>query len=280
MAQHTQTKGTVHAANPKIGDRRSGSGKSGSESIVSGNSGSEGSSPGSSGNAAGDKQGAGPGSGRTRLVEKLIGAGQRDYARLDLADMAQVTRTPLADIREHYQSTDEWIDDFYCMLVDEYRIMTEAIPGFEQYTVGEKLLNFFLTSMDMMHDHEPLVRSTYHPFILDRFTSTRFEHSVAGLFRGFTEQDGRIGLSHQLLLVSPVYIWWSREYLHMTGYWLSDPDSGPRVMALAEKTTSLLNEILYNGVIDNTLDLGKYLIQNGFISARTPVSILRRFIRF
>ena len=218
--------------------------------------------------------------GRIRLVEKLIETGQRDYTRLDLADLAQITRTPLDDIRRHYRSTDEWIDDFYCMLVDEYRIMTGAIPDFEQYTVGDKLLNFFLTTMDMMHDHEPLVRSTYHPFILDRFTSTRFEHSVAELFRGFTEQDGRIGLSHQLLLVSPVYTLWSREYLHMAGSWLSDPGAGPRVTALAEKTTSLLNEILYNGVIDNTLDLGKYLLQNGFISARTPVSVLRRFLRF
>ena len=214
------------------------------------------------------------------LAEKLFRVGQRDYTRLDLADLAQITRTPLDEIRSHFRSTDEWIDACYCHMVDQYRLMTGAIPDFEEYTAGEKLLNFFLTSMDMMRDQEPFVRSTYHPFILDRFTSTRFEHSVARLFRQFTESDNRIALSHQLLLVSPVYTWWSREYLHMTGYWLTHPDSEPEVMALAEKTVNLLNEILYNGVIDNTLDLGKYLVQNGFVSVWTPVSVLRRFLRF
>ena len=216
----------------------------------------------------------------TRLAEKLFRVGQRDYARLDLADLSQITRTPLDEIRTHFQSTDEWIDACYCHMVDEYRIMTGVIPDFEDYTAGEKLLNFFLTSMDMMRDREPFVRSTYHPFILDRFTSTRFEHSVARMFRQFTESDSRIALSQQLLLVSPVYTWWSREYLHMTGYWLTHPDSEPEVMALAEKTVSLLNEMLYNGVLDNTLDLGKYLIQNGFVSVWTPVSVFRKFLRF
>jgi len=215
-----------------------------------------------------------------RLAEKLFRVGQRDYTRLDLTDLSQITRTPLNEIRSHFQSTDEWIDACYCHMVDQYRIMTDAIPDFEDYTVGEKLLNFFLTSMDMMRDQEPFVRSTYHPFILDRFTSTRFEHSVARLFRQFTESDNRIAFSHQLLLVSPVYTWWSREYLHMIGYWLTHPDSEPEVMALAEKTVSLLNEMLYNGVIDNTLDLGKYLVQNGFVSIWTPVSVFRKFLRF
>ncbi len=217
---------------------------------------------------------------RIQLIDKLIHAGQRDYRNLSLPDMAQITQTPLDDIRTHFRSTDEWIDAFYCQLVDQYRIMVEAVPDFGNYTVGEKLLNFCLTSMDMMRDHEHLVRSTYHPFILDRFTSTRFEQSVAELFRGFTEQDGRIAMTNQLLLVSPVYTFWSREYLHMTGYWLSHPGSEQQVLALAEKTTSLLNEILYNGVFDKTFDLGKYLIEAGLISPWTPVSVIRRFLRF
>ncbi|MFO8030346.1 MAG: hypothetical protein R6U28_10820 [Cyclonatronaceae bacterium] len=218
--------------------------------------------------------------GRTHLVGKLIEAGQRDYTQLDLSDMAQITRTPLDEISSHFRDVDEWIDAFYCMLVEQYRDMTLAIPDFEQYTVGEKLLNFSLSSMDMMGDHEHLVRSTFHPFILDRFTSTRFEHSVAALFREFTDQDERIAMSNQLFLVSPVYTWWSREYLHLIGYWLEKPGSEPELMALAEKTTTLLNEILYNGVFDKTLDLGKYLVENGFVTPRAPLSILRRLLRF
>ncbi len=219
-------------------------------------------------------------SGQIQLVEALASAGQRDFTRLDLPDLAQITQTPLDLIRSHFSSTDEWVDAYYCHLTDRYRAMVSAIPDFSEYTAGEKLLNFFLTSMDMMGEHEPFVRSTFHPFILDRYTSTRFEKSVAELFRDFTEQDSRVAFSQQLILFSPVYTWWSREYLHMAGYRLSNPDSGGEVMALAEKTTGLLNEFLYNGVLDSTMDLGKYLIQNGFVSVRTPVTLLRKFLRF
>ena len=214
------------------------------------------------------------------LIEKLIQSGQRNYGKVDLADMAQITQTPLADIKRHFRSTDEWIDAFYCQIVAEYRIMMEAIPDFQQYTMGEKLANFCFTSMDVMRDHEQLVHCTYHPFILNRFTSTHFERSVEELFREFTVDDNRIALSNQLLLISPVFTYWSREYLYMIGYWLSHPDSDEEIMVLVEKMTSLLNEILYNGVLDKTLDLGKFLIENGFVSPWTPVSILRRFMRF
>jgi hypothetical protein len=218
--------------------------------------------------------------GPAHLVDVLAGAGQRDFTRLDLSDLAQITRTPLEHIRSQFASTDAWVDAYYCHLTDRYRAMVGAIPDFGDYTVGEKLLNFFLTSLDMMREHEPFVRSTYHHFILDRFTSTRFEQSVAKLFREFTEQDSRVAFSQQILLFSPVYTWWSREYLHLTGFRLSQPDSGEKVMALAEKTTGLLNEFLYNGVVDSTVDLGKYLIQSGFVTAWTPVTVLRKFLRF
>ncbi len=221
-----------------------------------------------------------PGDQKTYLIDALRQAGQRDYRKLTLSDLAQITQTPLDEITPYFQSTDDWIDAYYCELVEQYQVMVQTVPDFENYTVGEKLLNFCLTSMDMMRDHEQLVRSTYHPFILDRFTSTRFEQMVADLFRGFTEQDCRVAMTNQLLLVSPVYTWWSREYLHMTGYWLSHPGSDHQVMALTEKTTSLMNEILYNGVFDKTLDLGKYLFEAGLVSPWTPVSVIRKFLRF
>lgn len=214
------------------------------------------------------------------LVEILAGAGQRDYTRLDLSELARITRTPLTRIRSRFSDTDEWVDAYYVHLTERYRAMVGTIPDYHDYPVGEKLLNFFLTSLDMMHEHEPFVRTTYHPFIIDRFTSTRFEQSVARLFQEFTEQDGRVALAQQMVLLPPVYTWWSREYLHLTSYRLSHPESGEKVLALAEKTTGLLNDFLYNGVFDSSLDLGKYLIQNGFVSIRTPVNMLRKFLRF
>ena len=216
---------------------------------------------------------------RLELTDKLIMAGPRDYTRIDLADMAQITQTPLETIERNFRDVDEWIDVFYCRIVDEYRLMAAQIPDLDNYTVGEKLSNFCLASMDMMRDHENLIRSTYHPFILDRFTTTKFEKAVEQLFREFTEKDGRVALSNQLLMVSPVYMFWSREYLHMIGYWLENPSSEEKVMALTEKTTALLNEILYNGVFDKAADLGRYIIGNGIFAPFTPAKLAKRILR-
>ncbi len=216
---------------------------------------------------------------RLELTDKLILAGPRDYTRLDLDELARITETPPDKVHRNFDDVDEWIDAFYCRIVDEYRLMAAQIPDLHEYTVGEKLSNFCLASMDMMRDHENLIRSTYHPFILERFTATRFEKEVELLFREFTEKDGRVALSNQLLLTGPVYMFWSREYLHMIGYWLENPGSEDQVMALMEKTTSLLNEILYNGVVDKAADLGKYIINNGLFSAFTPAKLARRIFR-
>lgn len=217
---------------------------------------------------------------RIDLLEKLLAAGRRDYKKLDLADMAKITRTPKHHIENHFRNTDEWIDGFYCHLVDQYHEMIRNVPDFEKYTAGEKMANFCLTSMDMMREHEELVFCTYHPFILNRFTSTRYEHSVYELFKNFTTADNRIATSNQLLLFSPVYTCWTREYLHMIGYWIEHPDSENQMMALIEKTTDLLDDILYYGALDKAADLTKYLYNNGFLSVTTPFSLVRRFLRF
>lgn len=214
------------------------------------------------------------------LIEKLAGAGCQDYESLDLSDMARITNMPESCIKNHFQNIDEWIDAFYCFLIEQYHVMLIDVPDYDGYTVGEKLLNFGLSSMDLMREHNALVNSTFHPFIFNRFTSTRFEKLVEEMFRKFTEQDGRVALSNQLVLISPVYTFWSREYLNMIHYWVQHPGSDQKVMGLMEKSTTLLNEILYNGVFDKACDLGKYVINNEFLSLLTPLSIARRFLRF
>lgn len=214
------------------------------------------------------------------LIEKLAAAGQQDYESLGLSDLARITNMPESCIKNHFQNVDEWIDAFYCFLVEQYRAMLMDVPDYDQYTVGEKLLNFGLSSMDLMRENYELVGSTFYPFIFNRFTSTRFEKLVEEMFREFTEQDGRVALSNQLVLISPVYTIWSREYLNMINYWVQHPGSEQKVMGLMEKSATLLNEILYNGVFDKAFDLGKYVINNEFLSLLTPLSVARRIFRF
>lgn len=184
-------------------------------------------------------------------------------------------------VRNQFEYTDEWIDEFYCSLVDHYREMVSDIPDYASYTAGEKLANFFLTSMDLLRENMELVRSTYHPNILDRLTRTRFEQKVEVLFQEIISDDNRIASSSRLLLIGPFYTLLSREYLILTGRWLDQPELENTLLALIEKSSTLLNEFLYSGVVDKAWDLGSFVMQHGLLAmSLSPVSIARRFLRF
>ncbi|MDG5768269.1 hypothetical protein QA596_12465 [Balneolales bacterium ANBcel1] len=214
------------------------------------------------------------------LCEQLLNSNAANYTSVGVSDLAGFAGVPLDKANTHFRSANDWIDSCYCLLAERYRQMTNRVPGYEEYSTGEKLVNFTLTSMDMMRDYQHFVDGTFHHFILNRFTASAFEKDVQRLFEDFVKQDGRVAYAQQILLISPFYTLAAREYLHLLGYWISHPNSEEEIMALCEKSARLLNELLYNGILDNAADLGRFLYQNNFLSVTTPFVIVRRLLRW
>lgn len=183
-------------------------------------------------------------------------------------------------VRGHFADMDAWIAAAWCRVPERYIHMMQQVPDISEYTAGERLGNFVYASMDIMREELSFYRETFNKAIYDRYTSSDFELQVKQLFDEVVSNDPAIASSSRLVLFPAVFGFWSREYLHLLKEWLEESATEEQTMALVEKSTTLLNEFLYNGVIDKTVDFGRYLIGNGLVSATTPIELLRRHLRW
>lgn len=183
-------------------------------------------------------------------------------------------------VRTHFADMDAWISASWCRVPERYLQMIEQVPDISEYTAGERLANYVYASMDIMREEHTFYQTTFNQAIYDRYTSSDFETRVKRLFDEVVSNDPAIASSSRLVLIPAVFGFWSREYLHLVKEWLEQSATEEQTMALVEKSTTLLNEFLYNGVIDKTFDFGRYLIGNGLVSVSTPVQLLRRHLRW
>lgn len=186
-------------------------------------------------------------------------------------DIARKTALSVGEIFNYFPDKQSILEFYYTSLIIRYQMMIEEIDGFEDYTISEKLSNFAFSSFDMMREQQEFVRLTFGRVVECRLSKTEYEIEIEALFRGFFEEDDLISSGNQWLMNRLCWGFLRRQYLLIVRFWLQDPSDGQeKTMVLVDKSTALLQEVLYNAVIDRSLDLLKFLASNKFFVENIP----------
>lgn len=152
---------------------------------------------------------------------------------------------------------------YYASLIIRYEMMISEIDDFDSYTISEKLSNFAFTTFDMLSEKERFVEQTFGKLIVRNCGKTEFEKEIERLIKQFLEDDSRISISSTLVMNSYAYSFLRRQYLELVQFWLNDTSESHEIsMELTDKLTGLLEEMLYNPVLDKGLDLIKFMNAN------------------
>lgn len=178
----------------------------------------------------------------------------------------------VGEIFEYFPNKPAILDFYYTSIVIRYRLMIQEIDDFEQYSFAEKLSNFIYASLDMMEEVPGFVEKTFNQKIRCALSRTDFQHEVEQLFREFFEDDPRISTGSALMMNRHLYRLLYRKYLELVDFWLQDESEGREVtMALTDKSTAFLQELLYSSIADKGFDLFKYALTSGAITSRIPL---------
>ncbi|MTI88465.1 MAG: TetR/AcrR family transcriptional regulator [Balneolaceae bacterium] len=178
----------------------------------------------------------------------------------EIPKLVKKTGKTASEIYTLFPNKQSILEFYYPSLIIRYRAMVGEIEGFETYTISEKLSNFIYTVFDMMDDRRAFVEETFHPMIGDRWTNTDFHNEVKELFKDFFTTDEHMAVSAAFLLNDYFYAFLRNQYLSLVNTWLDDEsDDQVRTMALTDKLTSFIEEVVYNKVVDKGLDLMKYI---------------------
>jgi AcrR family transcriptional regulator len=174
----------------------------------------------------------------------------------------QIDITP-AEVFNYFPNKKAILEFYYASLIIRYELMIDEIDDFESYTLSEKLSNFAFTNFDMLREKEGFVEATLSDYILNSFTKTDFEKELERIIKQFLENDEQISVSSTLVLNSYSYTFLRRQYLELLRFWINDTSENKELtMELTDKATAVLQELMYNPVLDKSFDLVKFMNSN------------------
>lgn len=180
-----------------------------------------------------------------------------------IKDIAKKVNITPAEVFNYFPNKKSILKFYYGSLIIRYEMMINEIDNFESYTISEKLSNFAFTSFDMLQEKEAFVEATLSEFILNSFTKTDFEKELERIIKQFLQNDDHISIASTLVLNSYSYAFLRRQFLELLRFWINDTSKDKELsMELTDKATAVLEELMYNPVLDKSFDLAKFVGAN------------------
>jgi AcrR family transcriptional regulator len=180
-----------------------------------------------------------------------------------IKDVAAKVGLDPAEVFNYFPNKKSILEFYYASLVIRYEMMVDEIDEFESYSLSEKLSNFAFTSFDMLKEKEAFMEATFKEYILHSFIKTDFEKEVERLIKKFLENDSQVAITSTLVMNTYSYAFLRRQYLELVRFWMNDSSEGKELtMELTDKLTGVLQELIYNPVLDKSFDLLKFMNAN------------------
>lgn len=191
--------------------------------------------------------------------------------KVSIPDLVNKTKFSATEIYNIFPNKKAILDYFYPALIIQYWAMIDEIEDFEGYAISEKISNFIYTMFDLMNERAKFVEDTFDKYIFRKGGRSEFHEETTSLFKEFLTTDGNIAVSAGFFMGDAYYKILSSQYLFLIKYWLSDTsDNKERTLALADKLSSLFEEIVYNKTVDKGFDLIKFIFGNKDIDSWLP----------
>lgn len=180
-----------------------------------------------------------------------------------LKAVAREVGLTVGEIFNYFPNKQAILEFYYASFIIRYELMTDEIEGFENYTVSEKLSNLFFASFDMLQEKRAFVDDTFGNLIIKSYRTTDFEKEVKRLMRKLLQDDPRLSESSLLFLNRYFYGCLQQMYLRLIQFWMKDESPDQELtMELVDKTTTFIEELLYNRIADKGFELGKFIYAN------------------
>jgi AcrR family transcriptional regulator len=195
----------------------------------------------------------------------------QDKGRVSIPDLVNKTKLSATEIYQLFPNKKAILAYFYPALVLQYWAMIDEIDDFEDYAISEKFSNFIYTMFDLMSEKHDFVHDTFDKYVFRKGSRSEFHEETTTLFKEFLTTDGNIAVSAGFFMGDFYYKTLSSQFLFLVKYWLNDSSKDKeRTLALADKLSSLFEEIVYNKTLDKGFDLFKFIFGNNDFESWLP----------
>ncbi len=184
-----------------------------------------------------------------------------------MKDLASKSGISVTDLYKLFPNRKSILAHYYTTQIYQADEIIQNIEDFQEYTLAEKLSTLAYTLTDLLQDDREYVERTFQELICSGFQKTDFEKKVEQRLKHIISNDHHISSTASFFVNPFVYTIIQKHYMWMIQYWLNDDSAGfEDTLALIDKWTALFQELLYNSLIDKSLDLTKFLLAQSGIN--------------
>ncbi len=178
-----------------------------------------------------------------------------------LADSLKITED---EIFENFSTRRSILYYFYVSRIHIYAEQKEAIEGFTEFTLSEKLSNLFLTLLDQFDEQGDFVKRTYTSYIIKgACKEALFRDELIKELKEIFTSDPNISTACKPLINKYLYQIVVLQFHALIQFWKSDKSRNhENSMALVDKWCSLVEEVCYSKITDKGFDLLKFIAYN------------------
>src|SRR6056297_3290539 len=187
--------------------------------------------------------------------------------RFTIQSLAESLDMSAKDIFDLFPNRRSILDYFYKSRIILYKDSVENLEDYSEFTLSERLNHLFLTLLDSFEEHREFVLNTYKEKVVWDKRRNEFRKLFKEELKTIFSNDPKITRSSYI--IQNELLWKSilLQFHGLIAFWANDSSRmRENSMALADKWSSLIEEIFYTRIIDKGFDLGKYLWMNSSLN--------------
>jgi hypothetical protein len=161
----------------------------------------------------------------------------------------------------HFETVDELRPAFYDLTLEQYRMLTEATTGYEDFSFEERLASFYYILLDALGEQRAFVQDTFDTQI--RYASS-FRAEVRGALRGLLTDADVVPNTNQLVTgLWPVHEVLTEVTFAVLRHWIHDEtENQEATTALVDKLAAFVAELVTFGGVSRGVDLAWHIARH------------------
>lgn len=187
--------------------------------------------------------------------------------RFTIQSLAESLDMSAKDIFDLFPNRRSILDYFYESRMILYKESVKNLEDYSEFTLSERLNHLFLTLLDSFEEHREFVLNTYKEKVVWDKRRNAFRRLFKEELKTIFSNDPKI--TRSAFIIQNELLWKSilLQFHGLIAFWANDSSRmRENSMALADKWSSLIEEIFYTRIFDKGFDLGKFLWMNSSLN--------------
>ncbi len=208
---------------------------------------------------------------RKQLIEAAIRLRDETESSPATSDVCTEAGVEEGTFEHHFDTVDELYSAYYELVFDQYRMLTEATTGYEDFSFEERLASFYYILLDAFGEQRAFVQATFDTRI--RYRSS-FRSEVRATLRELLTSEALVPYPNQLVTGRwPVHEVLTEVTMAVIRHWIHDEtEDQEATTALVDKLVAFIAELVTFRGVSRGVDLAWHIVQHDSLGlGRLPI---------